>query len=256
MTDTLKSERAAEGIARHIEGLILEGTLRPGEMLLPERELAERLGVSRPTLRDGLRLLEARGLLEPSGRGIAVARLGAALIADPLIALLASREEARDDYLEFRAIVEQSAARFAAQRANEVDRSVIERCLAAIDAAHAANDPAQEAEADADLHMAIYEASHNVVLLQIMRALSGKLRSDVQGNRERLFTIPKARDALREQHRAIAAAILAGKPERAAAAAGAHIDWLRDAVRRVRETEAQLDLSLRRVEGRLSARKR
>ncbi|WP_136683049.1 FCD domain-containing protein [Falsirhodobacter xinxiangensis] len=249
MTDTPKTERAAEAVARHIEGLILEGTLRPGEMLLPERELALRLGVSRPTLRDGLKDLEARGLLEPSGRGIAVARLGAALIADPLVALLASRAEVADDYLEFRAIIEQSAARMAAMRANEVDRGIIEGCLTAIDAAHDAGDPVQEAEADADLHMAIYEASHNVVLLQIMRALSGKLRSDVMGNRAQLFTLPKARDALRDQHRAIAAAILAGKPERAANAAGAHIDWLRDAVRRVKEAEAQLDLSLRRLDG-------
>lgn len=58
-----------EGVARHIEGLILEGTLRPGEPLLAERELAQRLGVSRPTLRDGLKLLEERGLLVAQGRG-------------------------------------------------------------------------------------------------------------------------------------------------------------------------------------------
>lgn len=250
MTDPLKSERAAEAVARHVEGLILEGSLRPGEALLAERELALRLGVSRPTLRDGLKLLEARGLLVPFGaRGLAVARLGASLLADPLIALLSSRDEVADDYLEFRAIIETSAARLAAARANEVDRGVIADCLTAIDRAHETDDPVQEAEADADLHMAIYEASHNVVLLQIMRSLSGKLRSDVTENRAKLFTMPPARDILRDQHRAIARAILARDAAAAGMAATDHMTWLRDATRRIREAEAQLDLSLRRLDG-------
>lgn len=154
-----------------------------------------------------------------------------------------------DDYLEFRAIIEASAARLAAERANEVDRAVLRDCLAAIDTAHDANDPAQEAEADAALHMAIYEASHNVVLLQIMRALSGKLRDDVIGNRAKLFTVATARETLRDQHRAIARAILKGNASAAANAATAHMTWLGEAIRQILATQAQLDLSLRRLEG-------
>lgn len=257
-SESLKSERAAETVARHVEGLILEGSLRPGEVLLAERELALRLGVSRPTLRDGLKLLEARGLLVPSGaRGLAVARLGSSLIADPLISLLSSRDEVADDYLEFRSIIEASAASLAAARANAVDRKVIADCLAAIDRAHDSRDPVQEAGADADLHMAIYEASHNIVLLQIMRSLSGKLRSDVTENRAKLFTMPPARDILRQQHFAIADAILARDAQAASAAAADHITWLRHATHKIRESEAQLDLSLRRLEGgNLSVRSR
>lgn len=57
-TETVKPAKAAEAVARHIEGLILEGSLRPGERLPAERELAERLAVSRPTLREGLRALQ------------------------------------------------------------------------------------------------------------------------------------------------------------------------------------------------------
>ena len=60
---SVKSERAALAVAQHIERLVLEGSLRPGEQLLPERELAERLNVSRSTLRDALAVLDHRGIV-------------------------------------------------------------------------------------------------------------------------------------------------------------------------------------------------
>ena len=246
---SVKPERAAEAVARHIERLILEGSLRPDEPLLPERELAARLDVSRPTLRDGLKILEGKGLLAGApGRGVRVAPLGARL-ADPLIALLAEHAELADDYLEFRDIVESSAARLAADRATEIDLVRLGACLARIERAHAADDPMEEADADAALHLAIYEASHNVVLLQIMRALSSDLRREVMQNRARMFTIPSVRELLCDQHRAIAAAILARDPEAAAQAAHEHLAYLRRATRGIREAEAKLELSRRRQRG-------
>ncbi len=244
----IRPERAADVVRKHIEDLILEGSLRPGESLLPERELAARLNVSRPTLRDALRALEEHGLLVKEGRSLKVARLGAASIADPLIRMLAERSEVADDYLEFRDVVESSAAAMAAERANELDIQQIRNCIALIEAAHDANDPAAEAEADAELHIAIYEASHNLVLLQIMRALSGNLRMDVMHNRQRLFTIPYVRDLLRDQHLAIARAIVEKRPDAARAAAHEHVNYVRRASREIREAEAQLDLSLRRLD--------
>ena len=79
MTDTPMTRRAAQIVASHIEKLILEGALRPDEYLLGERELAARLNVSRPTLRQGIKMLEDKGLIaaEPGGgRRIAPLRQG------------------------------------------------------------------------------------------------------------------------------------------------------------------------------------
>ena len=248
--NALKTERAAEAVARHIEKLILEGALRPHEYLLAERELAARLNVSRPTLRDGLKILEDRGLLVAErGRGTRVAALGAVAITDPLIALLAQSPELADDYLEFRDVVESQAAALAAIRANDIDRQMIAACLAAIEAAHDSADPDEEAEADAALHLAIYEASHNLVLLQMMRALSGILRSDVIQNRSRMFTIPAIRELMRDQHRAIGQAILNRDAEGARAAAHEHLSYIRRAAQEIRESEAKLGQSLRRLSG-------
>ena len=246
----VKPERAAETVARHIETLILEGSLAPDAALLPERDLAQRLNVSRPTLRDGLKLLEERGLLTAEkGRGMRVAPLGKQAIGDPLIALLSERPEVADDYLEFRDIVECQAAAMAARRASPIDLDRIRACLDQIETAHISAAPKDEAAADADLHLAIYEASHNLVVLQIMRTLAGSLRNDVAKNRGNMFTIPAIRELLRDQHLAIGQAILARDPQAAEDAAHAHLDYIRQAARELREAERQLDLSLRRLNG-------
>jgi GntR family transcriptional repressor for pyruvate dehydrogenase complex len=247
---TIKSRKAADRVADYIEGLIVEGSLRAGDALRPERELAEELDVSRPTLREGLKILEEKRLLTShEGRGLKVARLGAAMIADPLIEMLTGRQELADDYYEFRDMVESSAAGMAAERASDIDRGNLRACLDRIDRAHGNGDPAEEAAADAELHMTIYEASHNVVILQIMRALSGNLRSDVLLNRQQLFTVPFTRDLLRTQHRDIAEAILGRNAAGARAAAHAHLSYLRTATREFRDAEAKLGVSLRRLEG-------
>lgn len=251
----IKGGSAAESTARHIEDLILEGSLRPGEPLLPEREMALRLSVSRPTLRQGMKMLEDRGLLvaEPGG-GRVVAPL-ATSITDPLIDLISSRGEVVDDYLELRGTLEGMAATLAAIRANDVDRSTLESCMSRIDAAHEAADA--HAEADADLHLAIYEASHNVVLLQIMRALSGMLRRGVFHNREKLYARPEVREVLRGQHRSIFEAVMARKPDDAGRAAADHMSYTRRVLGEIAAADARLEVSLRRIDGgRISSRAR
>lgn len=251
--ETMKPAKAAEAVAKHIEGLVLEGSLRPGEKLPAERELAEQLAVSRPTLRDGLHLLQRQGLLirEP-GSGVTVAAIGTSL-TDPLVKLLGSRPETTDDYLEFRQVIEGTAAELAARRATEVDLEVITRCMRRIESHHGKEDSVDEATADADLHIAIYEAAHNVVLLHVMRALSQMLRDGVFYSRDKLYSRRGVRDLLLEQHAAIHAAIMARDPQAARLAAERHINFTRGALKEILEAEARVEISLRRLDGGLSA---
>lgn len=248
-SEVSKGAPAATSTARHIEDLILEGSLRPGDPLLPEREMALRLNVSRPTLRQGIKMLEDKGLIvaEPGG-GRQVAML-ATSITDPLIELMSSRAETVDDYLELRATLEGLAASLAATRANDVDRVTLTQCMARIEAAHHQADAQDEAEADVDLHVAVYEASHNVVLLQIMRALSGMLRRGVFHNRVKLYARSEVRDVLLAQHRAIHDAIIARDAPAAAQAAEAHMTYTRRVLAEIAAAEARLEISLRRIEG-------
>ena len=248
-TDGIKGASAAESTARHIEDLIIEGSLRPGEPLLPEREMASRLNVSRPTLRQGMKLLEEKGLLVADDSGARTVPPLATSITDPLIALLSSRAEVVDDYIELRATLERMAAALAATRANEVDRAVLSDCMARIDKAHGIADPRDEAEADADLHVAIYEASHNLVLLHIMRALSGMLRKGIFVNREKLYARSEVREVLLEQHRAIFEGVIARDPEAAGSAAEVHMAYTQRVIAEIAAADARLEISLRRIDG-------
>lgn len=245
----IKGASAAEATARHIEDLILEGSLRPGEPLLAEREMAVRLNVSRPTLRQGIKLLEDKGLLMAEANGGRVVAPLATSVTDPLIDLMSSRVEVIDDYLELRATLEAMAARLAATRANDVDRAALAGVMQRIDRAHDKADPHDEADADVDLHIAIYEASHNVVLLQIMRALSGMLRRGVFHNREKLYARPEVREVLLGQHRTIIDAIIARDTTAAGRAAEEHMTYTQRVLGEIAAADARLEISLRRVDG-------
>ncbi len=238
--------RVATAIAEHIEKLILEGALRPGEKLAPERELAEKLGVSRPTLRDAIHQLADRGLLATSRSGTHVASFLAPLI-DPLANLLTEKPQVTEDYFEFRRCLEAEAAGLAAVRANAHDRKAIGKCLERMRLAHAKDDPSEEVEADIELHMGVYEASHNLVLLHVMRALSELLRRDIIYNREQLYRGPGNREVLYAQHRALAEAVVEGRPDAAKSAAADHIKFTSQAIERLRRECQRMEASLHRI---------
>ena len=164
--------------------------------------------MSRPSLREALEKLSARGLLETSKAGTFVTKFMKPL-TEPLAAMMQSNEQALIDYLEYRCLVEGEAARLAATRATDIELDALRGCLQRMRAAHEVEDPTAEAEADADMHMLIYEASHNLVMLHIMRALSEMLRHGVFYNRHQLYTHPGVRDELLAQHLAIGEAVLA-----------------------------------------------
>ena len=236
----------ADAIAEHIEKLILEGVLRPGEKLAPERELALTLDVSRPTLRDALTRLAERGLLKTTSGGTYVAQFLAPLL-EPFASLLGANPRGTDDYFEFRRCMEAEAARLAALRATAVDKQAIRQCAERMTKAHALDDPTEETEADFELHVLIYEASHNVVLLHVMRALAEMLRANIFYSRQQLYSRPEIRDRLLAQHLALADAILAGKAEGARDAAGDHIRFTFETVEGIRKDRQRIESSLQRV---------
>lgn len=252
--DSIRPAKLADAIAEHLERLILEGALRPGEKLLPERDLAERLNVSRPSLREALDKLEGRGLVRSErGGGTYIAELVEGAFTTPLAELLKANPEAAYDYLDFRCVVEGEAARLAALRGTDVDRVVLAGKFARVEETHQQTDPSDEADADADFHLAIYEMSHNLVLLHIMRGFSAMLRDDVFYNRNRLYSRQGVRELLLTQHRAIFDAVMTGDGAAAAQAAARHIRFTRTALQEINEADSRLEASLRRLDGGMAA---
>jgi GntR family transcriptional regulator, transcriptional repressor for pyruvate dehydrogenase complex len=224
--------KLSDSIMRQIERLILEGRLKPGDALPPEREFSARLGVSRPSLREALLKLEARGLVQAlRGGGCAISDITAPTLTDPLVHLLQEHPPAAADILELRHGLEEIAAYFAAVRATKADRDTLKRRFAELEAGRKKQDALTDAEADAEFHLAVADASHNVALIHVMRGLFNLYRSSIYRFRDRLSAQKGNYEILHDQHRAIADAISAGDAEAARQAAHLHLSFVRASLR-------------------------
>ncbi|WP_187429040.1 Pyruvate dehydrogenase complex repressor [Roseobacter fucihabitans] len=225
-------EKLSTAVVHQIEQLILRGILRPGERLPPERELAERLNVSRPSLRDAIGTLQSQGLLSTrAGAGVFVADVLGSAFAPALVQLFARHDEAVFDYLSFRRDLEGLAAERAARLGSDTDLRVVQAVFDKMETAHAKRNPEEEAQLDAQFHMAIIEASHNVVMLHMMRSMYELLREGVFYNRQMMFKQRATRGMLLDQHRRINDALQQRDPDGTRTAVQAHLDYVETALR-------------------------
>lgn len=229
--EPVQQEKLSHGVIRQIEGLILRGILRPGERLPSERELSERMSVSRPSLREALADLQERGLLaSKAGAGVYVADVLGSAFAPALIKLFATHDEAVFDYISFRRDMEGLAAERAARLASDTDLKVIDAIFEKMETAHQKRNPADEAHLDADFHLSIIEASHNIIMLHMMRSMYELLREGVFYNRTIMFKQRTTRDMLLDQHRLINDALQSRDPEGARRAVEAHLNFVESAL--------------------------
>ena len=190
------------------------GVLVDGDKLPPERELADKFGVSRVTLREAMKGLRDAGLVE-SRRG----RGGGTFVVAPSISgrLTFGELPAIDDALDLRRVVEPGAAALAASRTlTAADRATLHRCLRAASSCP----PAARRLADSRLHMAIAAASGSASVTAVVADAQLRLDSLL-----RAIPVIAANIAHSDrQHDEIVDAILAGQPDRARVAMEEHVD--------------------------------
>jgi len=246
----VQPEKLSTSVVRQIEKLILRGILRPGERLPSERDLADRLGVSRPSLREAVAELQDEGLLTSrAGSGIYVADVLGSAFSPALIRLFGAHDEAVFDYLSFRRDMEGLAAERAARLGSESDLKVIQAIFDKMEAAQSRpNNAEEEARLDAQFHSAIIDASHNVVMLHMMRSMYDLLRQGVFYNRQVMFKQRTSRAALLDQHRAINTALQARDPAGARAAVEAHLDYVQKALEDQRRAERNEEIARQRLQ--------
>ena len=247
--EKIQSEKLSQSVVRQIELLILRGILRPGERLPSERELSERLGVSRPSLRDAVADLQGRGLLASrAGAGVYVAQVLGSAFSESLVQLFAAHEEALFDYIAFRRDMEGLTAERAARFGSDTDLMVVDTIFRKMEVAHTKRNPTDEARLDAEFHMAIIEASHNVIMLHMMRSMFELLREGVFYNRQIMFRQRTTRDTLLDQHRAINVALQARDPIGARAAVEAHLNYVESALSEQQKAERHEAVARQRFE--------
>lgn len=245
----VQTEKLSIAVTRQIELLILRGILRPGERLPSERELSERLGVSRPSLREAIADLQDKGLLaSKAGAGIFVADVLGSAFSPALVQLFSAHDEAVFDYLSFRRDMEGLAAERAARLGSDTDLRVIQTIYDKMVAAHAKRNPSDEAALDAEFHLSIIEASHNVIMLHMMRSMYQLLREGVFYNRQIMFKQRMTRESLLHQHAAINDALQARDAAAARAAIEAHLDFVSAALHEHARAERNEAIARQRYE--------
>lgn len=241
-------QRVSDVVATQLEQRILEGSLKPGDRLPAERELAAELGVSRPSLREAIQKLVSKGMLvSRQGGGTFVTDRLSASFVDPWKLMVEQHPDLQGDLLEFRHMLEARAAELAARRATEADRRRLAAAHERVAAAFAGDDPREQAEADVDFHQAIAEASHNIFFGQLMASLFRLLREHIDRNLGQLTRSRASMAALAEQHRAVWDAIRSGDSAAAGMAAREHIDFVIDSMMENARIEARQSAALRRL---------
>jgi GntR family transcriptional repressor for pyruvate dehydrogenase complex len=149
----VQTSRLYEQIVRQIEGSILSGALKTGDQLPPERELAQQFGVSRTAVREAVKTLREKGLVEAySGRGTFVTDGTSHAIRQSLDLMLRIGQPNGSAHLaEVREILEPEIAALAAARAEEQHLATMREAVAVMDRAR--QDPDAFIEADLDLHL-------------------------------------------------------------------------------------------------------
>jgi DNA-binding FadR family transcriptional regulator len=203
-----------EKIFAFFKDQFLSGELKPGNKLIAERELAQRLGVSRASLREVMRAMSLLGVIEiRPGQGAVVTSPSAEVLSDFFGMLLAMQPSIYDHVLEARIAIECQAVRLACANAQAADIARLNHGLERILAT--ATDRDAGAEADFEFHTAIVLASHNEVLRFIHQAISALLRRSHVERRQAVSGEPDFLATLGEAHRQVIDAIASRDPDAA-----------------------------------------
>src|ERR1700687_5675499 len=188
---TVKTSRLFEQIVQQVEDSILKGQLKPGDQLPAARDLAQRFGVSRTAVREAVKTLREKGLVEASsGRGTFVTNGTSQAIRQSLdLMIRINQQEGSANLAELRLVLEPEIAGLAAPRIEEQLLSTMRDAVAVMD--RNLQDPDAYIEADLDFHLALAEAVGNPLILSLLDSIVGLLREqrsrifDVQGGPER-----------------------------------------------------------------------
>lgn len=213
----------ARSIAAKIEKMIAESELLPGQKIPSERQLCNRLSVSRSAVREALRELQARHLITTEqGKGSFVAEIIAQTKQSPLVQLYFDHNRTLYDLYEVRQQLEGQAAELAATRATKKDLYKIKKAFEAMEN----NKGSSRAQYDQAFHQAIAEASHNPVLIHVLSSLEEPIMHSVQASVSNLYHIKSTKEQMDKHHRQIYQAIIKGNPKSAQRAAIAHVSFV------------------------------
>jgi GntR family transcriptional repressor for pyruvate dehydrogenase complex len=220
----IKPKKVSSQIADQIRESILAGDFNPGDKLPPERELAEMFGVSRPSVREALNILSSAGLvMSYQGGGTVVQSLVDPNQGNSLSELIRSQQERALEVIEVRKCMESWTVYFAAQRALPEDLRRMEDILANMEKNLTGQQPSEDL--DANLHIVIARATHNIVWLHLMQSIFDAMKEFQRGVWRAVYLTREDHNLLYRHHAAIVSAIRSRDAEGAREAMMQHLTF-------------------------------
>jgi DNA-binding FadR family transcriptional regulator len=217
------NEDGYDRVLSFLRDQLLTGRLKTGDRLLPERDLAGALGVSRPVIREALRALATLGAVEiRRGYGTVVREPNFEALADYFSLVLAQQAGAVDDVMQARIAIERQAIRLACSRALTPDLERLSQALQAIQ--DTIDDPAQGGAADFHFHSMIVQAAHSPALSSVYAAVAKLLQQSHLERRQLIASVPQVDSYLIDHHEAILLAIRRRNPSEADALLAEHFE--------------------------------
>jgi GntR family transcriptional regulator, transcriptional repressor for pyruvate dehydrogenase complex len=235
----IRPKKISEEIVEQIKALISKGQLKPGERIPSERDLAALLGVSRPSVREAIMVLEAMGLLESrQGGGTYVRSLTESVLADPLTTMVEKDPLLLQALVEVRMGIESWAAFLAASRATQEEIDTLAKLLKEMErqAARGGWDP----KVDAQFHYTITTATHNTLQLHVLDTIRGLFHATIELALTEFYRREGYLEALLAQHRSIYEAISDRNPEQARQSMMDHLQFVQEKMPQIlQEREAE-----------------
>ncbi|MGB8590298.1 MAG: FadR/GntR family transcriptional regulator [Candidatus Acidiferrales bacterium] len=219
MYKVVQTSRLYEQIVQQIEDSILKGALKEGDQLPAERELAQQFGVSRTAVREAVKALREKGLVEAfPGRGTFITDGTTQAIRQSLdLMIKIGQPEGFIHLAEVRQILEPEIAALAATRVEEQHLAAMREAIAVMDTAM--KDADAYIEADLDFHLSLAEAAANPLILSLIDSIVGLLREQ----RMRIFRVEGGPDRGQHHHKRILEAVEHRDSEGARQAMRAHL---------------------------------
>ena len=222
--ERVKNYKIYETVIQQLKQKVSENELNPGDLLPPERTLANLMGVSRASIREALKVLQFIGFIESRpGDGTFISYLHPDILIEKLNSVTASKkEDLLLDLLELREVLEPRIVEFCVLRATEEELEEIERSFTLLKD----KDEEESSYADAAFHLAIARASKNVMFIRLMETMLAM----IQETRAKTLSLSRQQEKIWQEHFNIVQSIKNRNAKEAAKAVTLHLYNIRELI--------------------------
>lgn len=231
MAAPIKNTKVYEEVITKIKEKVSNGTLKKGDKLPSERDLAVELNASRTSIREALRALEVIGFIEcRQGEGNYIKNTLENILLEPLSLMFMLQESSPEDILELRKILETETSAVAAKKISSIELSELK---VLIEKLKISKSEEKNAQIDKEFHYKIAEATGNFLIVNFLKSISALMDAFIKDARNKILANASNKEELIKQHEDIYEGLFNHNPKDAADAMRKHLDFANEYMNKI-----------------------